>query len=343
WEVSYNARYGPPRQLAYKLDTLVINQKLDALGRPLPTIIKLGSLAHICSLLGVDDGGGTKAEIKKAFHQNAGAYSVAPLRYQSSDDRVQTLDAGFHRYSVVFTGEQLPNGTRADAVYLILDELYRRVLNHVPVRPLDYDYLKALPPMAQRSYDLVSFKLFAALKHSRPTAKLGYTEYCLFAPQQRYVTYDQVKKQMYKVHRPHLASGYFVKVQYEATMDEDGRPDWLMHYTPGLKARTEYTAFMRQPGAEAAAVLTSPMDGEQEDLGTPVPRDPPVVTSPPPAAARTPHAVAPMAQDAVTGPAPLPEPMPEAAPANPLLPQADALVRQFYQRFHRLTQATPSP
>src|SRR5262245_8959809 len=114
WEVSYNARYGPPRQLAYKLDTLVINQKLDALGRPLPTIIKLGSLAHICSLLGVDDGGGTKAEIKKAFHQNAGAYIVATLRYQSSDDRVQTLDAGFHRYSVVFTGEQLPNGTKAD-------------------------------------------------------------------------------------------------------------------------------------------------------------------------------------------------------------------------------------
>jgi hypothetical protein len=67
WEVSYNARYGPPRQLAYKLDTVVINQKLDALGRPLPTIMKLGSFAHICRLLGVDDGGGTKAAIKKAF------------------------------------------------------------------------------------------------------------------------------------------------------------------------------------------------------------------------------------------------------------------------------------
>src|SRR5712692_9768738 len=105
WEVSYNARYGPPRQLAYKLDTLVINHKLDALGRPLPPIIQLGSLAHMCGLLGVDDGERTKAAIKKAFHHNAGAYIVATLRYQSSDGRVQTLDAGFHRYSVVLTGE----------------------------------------------------------------------------------------------------------------------------------------------------------------------------------------------------------------------------------------------
>ena len=38
WEVSYNERYGPPRQLAYKLDTIVINQILDALPRPLPRV-----------------------------------------------------------------------------------------------------------------------------------------------------------------------------------------------------------------------------------------------------------------------------------------------------------------
>lgn len=30
WAVSYNAYYGPPRHLAYKLDTIVINQLLDA-------------------------------------------------------------------------------------------------------------------------------------------------------------------------------------------------------------------------------------------------------------------------------------------------------------------------
>ena len=33
WLVSPNPEYGDPRQLAYKLDTIVINQKLDEIGR----------------------------------------------------------------------------------------------------------------------------------------------------------------------------------------------------------------------------------------------------------------------------------------------------------------------
>src|SRR4030095_14419944 len=100
---------------------------------------------------------------------------------------------------------------------------------------------------------------------------------------------------MYKVPRPHLASGYFVKVQYEATTDEDGRPDWLMHYTPCPQARAEATAFIRLPGAEAARPPPPRTDGEQEALVTSVTREPPVVTPTLPAAARIPHAVAPMA------------------------------------------------
>src|SRR5262249_39161427 len=50
WEVSYNDRYGQPRQLAYKLDTIVINQKTDELGRPLPksaTSGKAGGLKKV--------------------------------------------------------------------------------------------------------------------------------------------------------------------------------------------------------------------------------------------------------------------------------------------------------
>ena len=50
-----------------------------------------------------------------------------------------------------------------------------------------------------------------------------------------------------------------------ATTDADGQPDWLLHYTPGPKARAEYAAFLRQPGAEAAAALVPPADADQEE------------------------------------------------------------------------------
>src|ERR1700674_2837435 len=36
WRVSPHPVFGEPRQLAYKLDTIVINRRIDDLGRPLP-------------------------------------------------------------------------------------------------------------------------------------------------------------------------------------------------------------------------------------------------------------------------------------------------------------------
>src|SRR5215831_14636760 len=240
WDVSYNERYGSPRQLAYKLDTIVINQLLDTLPRPLPRMLRVGSLRQIAVLLDLNDSGKQQADLKSAFHQNASAYIVAKLRYRGRDGTERTINTGFTRYSVIFTGDRLPDGTIADAVYMVLNEVYLDILNHAPVRPLDYTYLKALTPMTQRFYELLSYKMFVALKYYQPHATLRYADYCLLSTQQRYIIYDQVKKQMYKVHQPHLTAGYFVKVQYEATTDADGQPDWFMHYTPGSKAQAEY-------------------------------------------------------------------------------------------------------
>jgi hypothetical protein len=76
WDVSYNEHYGPPRQLAYKLDTIVINQILDTLPRLLPRVILIGSMTHVCSMLDLSDSGRQHAELKRAFHQNARAVTV---------------------------------------------------------------------------------------------------------------------------------------------------------------------------------------------------------------------------------------------------------------------------
>ncbi len=262
WEVSYNDRYGQPRQLAYKLDTIVINQKTDELGRPLPKLIRLGSLMHICGLLGLVDGGRQKSDLKKAFHQNAGAYIIAKLHYRSVDGTERVLEAGFTRYSVIFTGERLPNGETADAVYLLLNDPYLDVLNHAPVRPLDYDYLKILTPTAQRFYEIISYRIFAALKYRHPHAKLLYSDYCTFSAQQRYYDYDHFKKQMYKVHRPHLQSGYLKNVSYEAMTDSEAQPDWMMLYVPGIKAQAEYKTF------NSKHLTETPLLDENQEQGT---------------------------------------------------------------------------
>ncbi len=241
WEVSYNERYGQARQLAYKLDTIVIDRRIEEAGRPLPEKIHLGSLNQIAEEMGLDSHQGPTAKnIKRAFLQNAFAAITAKFKYKGNDEVERTLEAGFTRYSVVFTGEKFPDGTKADAVYILLNPPYREVLNSAPVRPLDLGYKRQLPPAAQRFYEIVSYKIFPAIKYNHAYAKLPYSEYCTFSAQQRYFDYDHFKKQMYKIHRPHLASGYITKVHYTETTDDRGKPDWIMCYVPGPKANAEY-------------------------------------------------------------------------------------------------------
>jgi len=250
WSVSHSAKYGPPRQLAYKLDTLVVNRRIDEVGRPVPRILKLGSLRDIARELSL---GGDTNQIRRALRQNAFTGITAKLRYRSSLGQERRIEADFTRYGVVFAGEKLPDGSSADGVYLILNEPYLEVLNHAPVRPLNYEYLKELTPAAQRFYEIVSYRIYAALKHNHGAAKLPYSDFCTYSALQRYDDYDHFKKQMYKIHRPHLKSGYLERVLYEDTRDTDGRTDWIMIYHPGPKARQEFDAYHSRGTALAAA------------------------------------------------------------------------------------------
>ncbi len=263
WEVSHNERYGQPRQLAYKLDTLIVNRRLDEASRPLPTLIRIGSLKEICRDLGLKDSGKTNKDLRIALLQNASAFINAQFTYRAADGSERRLEAAFTRYGVVFTGERLPDGRLADCVYIVLNQPYWEVVNHAPVRPLDYDYLKALTPGAQRFYEIVSFRIFAALKYNRPTARILYSDYCAYSAQQRYYDQEHFRIQMYKLHKPHLESGYLRAVSVVAAQDGEGKPDWWLVYTPGPKARAEFEAFSGRQRPFGAAIDDGGDDEEE--------------------------------------------------------------------------------
>jgi len=147
---------------------------------------------------------------------------------------------------VVFTGETLPEGAVADGVYIILNDLYRDVLNTAPVRPLNYDYLRELRPTPQRFYEVMSYRFFAAFKNDRSTARITYSDYCVYSAQQRQSDPERFRLQMYKLHKPHLDSGYLKSVTFEPTKDREGKSDWVMVYTPGPRAKSEYQTFARR-------------------------------------------------------------------------------------------------
>lgn len=240
WKVSYTNEFGQPGALAYKLDTLVINRCIDDAPRPIPRFIRLGSLRDIAEELGL---GRDTNSVKKALHQNASAYITAKVRYVTRNGKEKTAEFGKNRYGVIFAGESLSDGTIADSVYLELNDWYRDILNSAKTRPLDYDYLKELPPTAQRLYELLSYRVFAALKNGRDQAKYLYSDFCAFAPQTRYYDYERVKKQMYKVHSPHKKAGFIVSAEFKETTDDEGRKDWEIEYHLGPKAKAQHTIF----------------------------------------------------------------------------------------------------
>ena len=242
WEVSPNTKYGQPGILAYKIDTLVVNRKIDELRPNVPRIIKLGSLREICKELGITEGQNTQ-DIKKALHQNASAYITANIYYKTKNNEEHYMEYGATRYDVIFTGKVLPDGKKADAVYIVLHEVFHDFIDKVQTRPLDYDYLKNLPPTAQRFYELISTQIYSHIKNKLPCAKLRYSEFCLYAPLTRYFDYEQVKKQMYKIHKPHRESGYIESVDVEKTTDENGKDDWVFSYRAGERAKREYRIF----------------------------------------------------------------------------------------------------
>jgi hypothetical protein len=248
WEVSHNSKYGQPGPLAYKLDTLLINRRIEAASRPIPKIIRLGGLKEICRELDLSENGCNTNHIKTALYQNSFTAITAKTSYRQNNGSERTLETGFHRYDVIFTGEELPDGRKADAVHILLSDIYMQILNHSITRPLDYDYLKSLPPAPQRFYELLSFQMYAAIKNDRARAKLLYSNFCTHAPQTRYPSFDQVKKQMFKIHKEHRKSGYIAKVDFEQTVDADGIADWIMLYQPGPKARAEFRAFTKRGG-----------------------------------------------------------------------------------------------
>lgn len=281
WEVDYPKKAGQPGQLAYKVDSLIINRKIDDERPSIPKIIQLGSLSQICRQLRMRVSGGNSNELKKALHQNAGAYITAKISYKTTSGAERTIEAGFSRYSVIFTGERLPDGRRANAVYLILNDVYMKILNEAQTRPLDYDYLRDLPPAAQRFYELIGFQIYAVLKHERPRARLSYADFCTRAPQTRYLDWEHVRKQMYKVHAPHLRSGYLASVEFQEQQTASGEPDWMMLYTPGQRAQAEFQQASRKP-----RVLPRPQAAKATTAGRETPAAMPAAATKPQAPAQ---------------------------------------------------------
>jgi hypothetical protein len=250
WQVSPSQGYGSPGILSYQLDNLVINRRIYESGKPVPPIIKLGSLRELCDELGMEASGQNAALIKQALARNAGATITCKLTYRTHDGKESELEQVFSRYSVVFSGKKLPNGEKADGVYVLLNSIYHHFLSEVMFRNLDVGYMKSLgQPSAQRWYEWVSYRMHGAISQGSAQVTVRYSEFCECAPLKRQHKDKSFYNQMGAIHKLHLKSGYLSKVEFTKITDSQGLTDWLIHYTAGIRARNEYHLGRRREAA----------------------------------------------------------------------------------------------
>ena len=250
WKVSPSQDYGSPGILSYQLDNLVINRRIYESGKPVPHMIKLGSLRELCDELGMEASGQNAALIKQALARNAGATITCKPTFRTHDGKESELEQVFSRYSVVFTGKKLPNGKKADGVYVLLNSIYHHFLSEVMYRNLDVGYMKSLAqPSAQRWYEWVSYRMHGAISQGNSRVTVRYSEFCECAPLKRQSRDKSFYNQMGAIHKPHLESGYLSKVEFTKVADAEGRTDWLIHYTAGIRARNEYHLSRRREAA----------------------------------------------------------------------------------------------
>lgn len=269
WRVSPSRDFGEPGPLAYDFDTLILNKLIDEFRPDIPRLFKIAdSLNHLNEMLG-KKGTRDTDKLKRAILQNVGTIIHADIHYKGKDGAERDFEFAASRYSVIFVGEKLPGGNKAEAIYILLNELYMEHLRRSNTRPLDYNYICQLTPAPRRFYELISPEFYGAINHGNKEANYLYSELCTFAPLTRHTDIKKMHSQMSKIHKPHTESGYISKINFERITDSKGRPDWLLRYTPGKRAFREYRVFVPNRSEKRL-----PLKPRLLELPPPVPQKP---------------------------------------------------------------------
>lgn len=238
WKVSRGLDYNLPSSLARRVHKEVVERILNSKNKPSPQLIKLGSMRQICRVMNIVESGKNSKEIKGALKDilSATIEAKGTFRQKEKKGEKRFFEGAFHLYEgVFFTGETLPDGIKADAVYILLNPMYVQNFNNNFVVPLDYQYVQGVRgDIASRMYEILSIWFYPALENGRIYIQKNYSELCSYFPLTRQESKKRAKNQLKKAHQQHVMNGFLASEP--DWMDVDKKDDWLIRYYIGPKA-----------------------------------------------------------------------------------------------------------
>ena len=263
WQVTANTKYGYPGPFdkeVHKVVEQIITERMEKKGLPLRNPIAIGSIYEICHRMGISTQGKNYRKIKEALRRIT-LTGVESRGAFYSKDRKKWVEDIFHLYDrVIFKGEELPDGTVADTNYLFLSTWYLENINALYVKPLDYNYYRALrSTIAQRLYELLGVKFYGALQAGHAHLRYRYSTLCDLLPITRQVYLSKAKEKLSPAHVELEDTGFLSKVVWRQGAAKD---DWFIYYYPGPKAIEEVGKCQLPQGA----VIMEEAEPPQEEL-----------------------------------------------------------------------------
>lgn len=242
WKVIPNIEYGHAGGLDKKVIATVQKLATDQ-GFPPPRLLAIGSLNGLCRLMKIKEHPKNRQDIRKSLLRIASTtiYTDNFFIKEKNQFWENSLSGGqFTLWNVYWKGKKLPNGEKAQAIFLELNAPFLVSLQSFYTVPLDYDFYISLPPLAQRLYELTRLR-FYGLRDSA-YARFEYPHLCNVLPVRRQDYFSKAKLAFGRAHKALKDSSWCARIEWIGGAGDkaliDGLP-WAVHYYPGKRAVEE--------------------------------------------------------------------------------------------------------
>ncbi|MFZ0448672.1 MAG: hypothetical protein WAL98_05455 [Desulfatiglandaceae bacterium] len=238
WKVNAHPDYGYPGPFARKVN-MTVERIISQMPLPIANPIPLGSWYEFCRLMKVPANGWHYAGIKKAILRMMTTTVESKHTYYHKGKRRWLSDA-FHLYDrLISKGEELDDGTIAEANYLYLNSWYIENINARYAKLLDYEYNQSLSSaVASRLHELLGLKFYRLANESRiQYIQYLYSTVCSLLPITRQEYFSLARQILDHAHEYLLRTKFLAKFEWIPV--PGAKNDWYLKYWPGHRYYNE--------------------------------------------------------------------------------------------------------
>ncbi|MDA8402758.1 MAG: hypothetical protein M0Z56_00965 [Desulfobacteraceae bacterium] len=255
WTVIPHPDFGLPRDFERRLQRAV-EHSLTFIPRPLSNPVPLPCIRELARMMGVNCNGGFAESVKQGLITMMMTGIMSKRSYYNKNKKAW-LDEGFHLYDkIIFKGEKISGNEKADRNYAYFTSGYLDNLNAMYVRPIDFEYLKSLRPIASRLYELLGVKFYG----HQDFIQYKYSTLCNLLPIRKQKTLSRSRQQLERSHKDLKRTGFigtYGWIEIQGVKD-----DWYIHYVPGERFFNEITAAQQASSVGCRSLRIPVMENE---------------------------------------------------------------------------------